>query len=96
MVCEHLAALESELIAAGVPVRYRGQPWSARCREWVYFDCCLDRAALRFRLGLPSCVSDHEHFGTHDGKEAGFVCQVCNDAVMGLHPKSGTEARIFQ
>jgi hypothetical protein len=29
----------------------------------------------------------HEHFGTHDGQEAGFECSLCYDAVMGGHPK---------
>jgi hypothetical protein len=96
MVCEHLAALEKELIAAGIPVTFRGRAWSQRCREWVYFDCCLDRAAIRTRLPLPACVEDHEHYGTHDGQEAGFVCTTCDDAVMGAHPRSSGTARTFQ
>jgi hypothetical protein len=95
MVCGHLAPLEKELIAAGVRITYRGKPWTERCREWVYFDCCLDRAALRVRLALPECVEDHEHWGTHDGQEAGFVCSSCDDAVMGIHPKAA-KGRVFQ
>jgi hypothetical protein len=23
--------------------------------------------------------------GTHDGQEAGFVCEQCHDAIMGVH-----------
>lgn len=86
MVCEHLAALEAELLAGGVPELSRGQAWSRNCREWVYFDCILDRAALRARFALADCVEDHEHVGTHDGTEAGFACRTCKDALMGYHP----------
>jgi hypothetical protein len=95
MVCEYLAVLERELSSAGVRITYRGKPWTERCREWVYFDCCLDRAALRARLALPECVEDHEHWGTHDGQEAGFVCSACDDAVMGIHPRAATGKRVF-
>lgn len=87
MVCAHLAALEQELIARGVAETYRGQAWSKNCREWVYFACCLDLAALRARFAFAPCVEDHVHRGTHDGAEAGFVCAQCHDAVMGRHPE---------
>ena len=85
MVCEHLRELEQEMLAAGLQVTYRGQSWSRNCREWVYFDCYLDRAAIRERRVFAPSVKDHEHLGTHDGQEAGFVCEVCHDAIMGLH-----------
>ncbi|MCI0705692.1 MAG: hypothetical protein L0241_31920 [Planctomycetia bacterium] len=93
MVCEHLAALERELIAQGLPVTYRGRAWGENCREWVYFSCVLDLKALRARLGLPDCVEDHMHKGTHDGSEAGFYCSTCQDGVMGYHPKDAGNAR---
>jgi hypothetical protein len=86
MVCEHLRALEQELAAAGFPETFRGQAWSSNCREWVYFDGYLDRASIRARMTLADCVHDHEHRGTHDGQESGFVCATCHDAIMGLHP----------
>jgi hypothetical protein len=86
VVCDHLAELERELIRRGIAVTSRGRAWSANCREWVYFDCVLDRPALRARLALPEYILDHVHTGTHDGCEAGFVCPHCHDAVMGLHP----------
>lgn len=93
MVCEHLIALESALLAAGVPETFRGAAWSRNCREWVYFECVLDRPALRTRFALPVCVIDHEHLGTHDGREAGFVCEQCHDGIMGRHPKDSTATR---
>jgi len=96
VVCEHLAVLERELIAAGVPVKFRGQAWTENCREWVYFDCLLDRPSLRARLALPECVRDHEHLGTHDGQEAGFVCAACWDGVLGVHPSRVANARAFR
>jgi len=88
MVCEHLSTLEKQMLSAGLRVTFRGQAWSRNCREWVYFDCLLDRAAIRQTIDLESCVKDHEHLGTHDGQEAGFVCEACHDAIMGVHEQS--------
>ncbi len=70
MVCEHLSALEAEMLQRGVKETYRGQTWSRNCREWVYFDCYLDLVALRARFTFAPCVIDHIHRGTHDGAEA--------------------------
>ena len=84
-MCEHLQPLERELIEAGIPETFRGRAWTSHCREWVYFDCFLDLRRLRERLSLPEFVVDHEHLGTHDGQEAGFVCEKCQDAIMGVH-----------
>ena len=86
MVCEHLSALEHDLLERGIEVTYRGQAWSDNCREWVYFSCRLDLTALRARFAFPPSVEDHIHRGTHDGAEAGFVCTICHDGVMGGHP----------
>ena len=88
MVCHHLSALEQRMLSAGLRVTFRGQAWTHNCREWVYFDCLLDRAAIRERIQFASCVVDYEHLGTHDGTEAGFVCEQCHDAIMGLHRQS--------
>lgn len=95
MICEHLSALEKELQARGVRETARGQVWSKNCREWVYFDCLLDREALRARFKFAACVEDHEHRGTHDGSEAGFVCTACHDAVMGVHPADAGGRLVF-
>jgi hypothetical protein len=86
MTCEHLRALEEELIAAGHQVQYRGSPWSRNCREWVYFDVVLDTDAIRKRMSFAACVKVHSHRGTHDGAEHGFECAEHHDAVMGIHP----------
>ncbi len=47
----------------------------------------LDLAALRTRFNFAPSVTDHVHRGTHDGSEAGFVCNQCHDGVMGAHSK---------
>jgi hypothetical protein len=86
MVCDHLRSLEEALIAAGFRETLRGAVWSRNCREWVYYDCVLALPELRKRFPLAACVVDHVHRGTHDGSEAGFVCNLHNDAVMGVHP----------
>jgi hypothetical protein len=86
MVCEHLRVLEQEMLASGVKEIFRGQAWSQNCREWVYFDCYLDLPALRARFDFAPSVTDHIHRGTHDGQEAGLVCNTCWDAIMGVHP----------
>jgi len=87
MVCKHLKPVEDVLIEAGIEETFRGQAWLKNFREWVYFRCVLNRASLRERLGLPPCVVDHEHLGTHDGQEAGFICELCHDGIMGTHSK---------
>ena len=96
MVCEHLEKLEQELLRSGMQETFRGRAWSQNCREWVYFRCILDRTALRKRLPFAACVQDHEHLGTHDGQEAGFVCQECKDAIIGEHPNSQTNSPGFK
>lgn len=87
MLCEHLQALDEALREAGIREASRGQAWSDHCREWAYFNCYLDRRAIRERFRLADCVVDHEHFGTHDGQEAGLYCTVHEDGIMGLHPR---------
>ena len=95
MTCEHLIALDRALADAGFKETFRGAAWSANCREWVYYDCVLERDALRRRFDLPACVQDHVHRGTHDGQEAGFVCTMDHDGVMGLHPDVAKDAKLF-
>lgn len=87
MVCAHLRELEKVLLAKGYRETFRGEAWSKACREWVYFEVCLDLQAIRERFGFEACVADHSHLGTHDGAEEGFVCTVHHDGVMGIHPK---------
>jgi len=88
MLCEHLQAVEKAMIAAGIKETYRGEAWSKNCREWVYFDCFIDVAAVRRRFPLAACVQDHAHRGTHDGQERGLECTECHDAVMGVYEKT--------
>jgi hypothetical protein len=90
MVCKHLAALEKELMENQIKVTYRGQAWSDHCREWVYFDCVfadLEQTIDRLQLDRQR-VKIHSHLGTHDGQEHGLICTVCDDGIMGLHPKT--------
>ncbi|MBM4037140.1 MAG: hypothetical protein FJ290_01385 [Planctomycetes bacterium] len=96
MVCEHLRQLESELAAAGIDVTYRGQAWTDNCREFVYYDCVLDRESIRKRLKLADCVKDSEYLGTHMGEEYGFYCELCKDGVMGAHPARPRDLRVFR
>ena len=88
MVCEHLAELERTILADGLKEIFRGQMWTDNCREWVFFDCVLDRGEIRRRFDLPACVIDHEQVGRFEGSEAGFVCTICHDGVVGEHPES--------
>lgn len=87
MTCEHLRAVEQAIMKRGIPETFRGAAWSRNCREWVYFDCYIDLAAVRARFLLPDCVVDHAHRGTHDGQERGLVCSLCNDAIMGAYDR---------
>ena len=85
-LCEHLRPVEKYVRDQGGRVISTGQPWSANCHIWVYFDTLLDCDRLINGLGLPSCIEIHDHRGTHDGSERGIVCTVHHDAVMGPHP----------
>lgn len=86
MVCQHLAALEAALIAAGVRETARGAVWSQNCREWVYFDVVLDVEALAQRFKFAPCVQVHENLDQRSGLERGLVCWECKDAIMGVPP----------
>jgi hypothetical protein len=86
MVCEHLRELEEQIVASGITETYRGKAWTENCREWVYFDCYLVADAIRQQFALPSCVTNHANHDARSGREAGLVCEECNDAIMGLHP----------
>ena len=96
MICRHLAALEAELLQSAIMEISRGAPWSRNCREWVYYACVFDRAAIRQRFDFAQCVVDHEHLGTHDGSEAGFACQICHDAIMGAYPLRARNKTIYR
>jgi hypothetical protein len=84
MTCQHLYALEAELIAAGVKETYRGAAWSMNCREWVYFDVVFETSALVSRMNFPPCVKVHENLDPRSGTKRGFECTECKDAIMGL------------
>jgi hypothetical protein len=85
-LCSHLAPLAQALDAIQIPITYVGTPWSKNCRRWMYYACVLDLSSIRRNFALDTCVVDHVHLGTHDGAEAGLVCETCHDAVMGVHP----------
>jgi deoxyribodipyrimidine photolyase len=95
MTREHLKALEQELTAAGIKETYRGQAWSDNCREFVYFDCVLDRESIRRRLKHADCIRDSDYLGTHMGSEYGFYCEQCQDGIMGAHPARSGNHRLF-
>ena len=95
MTCEHLIKLEKAITTAGFQEIFRGAAWSDNCREWVYFDCVLATDAIRSALGFAECVKDHVPRGTHDGQEAGFVCEIHKDGVMGHHPDAHPDAKLF-
>src|SRR5258708_4523079 len=85
VTCEHLRALEQAILARGIRETFRGQAWSSNCRQWGYFDCYIDTAAVRGGLDLADSVHDHSHRGTHNGQEQGFVCVECHDGIMGQY-----------
>jgi hypothetical protein len=85
-MCEHLKELDQELKARRISETYRGQAWSDNCREWVYYDCILDLEKIKARYSFPEFVEIHFNNDPKSGTEAGFICTMCQDAVMGLHP----------
>lgn len=87
-MCIHLEQLEKYILAAGFKETFRGQPWTNNCHEWVYYSCVLDTKNLKEKLNLEFPVIVHDYFDPKAGSELGFVCTLCNDAIMGPHPKS--------
>jgi hypothetical protein len=88
-MCEHLAALDNELKANGFKETFRGEAWSKNCREWVYYECVLDVDKIEARLNFPDFISIARNDDPKSGRELGFYCERCHDAVMGLHPEDG-------
>ncbi len=85
MICQHLRQLEQAILAAGISETYRGQAWTANCREWVYFAYYLDEEKVRQQFDLPACVVSHANDDPRSGREAGFVCTCCHDGIIGIH-----------
>ncbi len=85
IMCEHLKPLESAILAAGFTERYRGQPWTENCREWVYFDCYLDPDKIEQQFELGESVQRYSNDDTRSGRESGFFCELCKDALIGFH-----------
>lgn len=88
-MCEHLTTLDNELKTKWIKETYRGQPWSDNCREWVYYDCVLDVEKLKSRYNFDACVTVSQNDDQRSGRELGFYCELCYDAVMGFHPEDG-------
>jgi len=93
MTCEHLQPIMKLAEDAGVAVTAKGRLWGGAAGEWIYYDCRFDAGAVVAAIALPGFVHWHEHRGTHDGSEAGFVCDTCETGVMGLHPTDTRSAR---
>ncbi len=85
-MCEHLEKLAGYLRTRGIRETYRGQVWTENCREWIYFDCVLDIQALESKLGFDPCVRSFRNDDARSGREAGFYCELCKDAIVGFHP----------
>ncbi len=96
MECPHLKELEDQLLHAGIAETQRGSTWGDDVGEFAYFDCILERQALRERLQLAECVRDEEYLGTHMGSEYGFYCNECKYGVMGYHPKASGDRDVFR
>lgn len=88
-MCEHLKELDIELKAKGIEETFRGEAWSDNAREWVYYDCILNLEKLQQRFNFPDFVTIHINNDVKSGMEAGFYCEKCQDAVMGLPPNIG-------
>ena len=86
-MCDHLAQLDKELKERGIKETFRGQPWTANTREWVYYDCVLVLDKIRNRYIFPEFIESHVNNDDKSGMEAGFYCDRCKDGVIGIHPR---------
>jgi hypothetical protein len=95
-MCEHLIELDKELKFKGIKETSRGTPWTDNCREWVYYDCVLDLAKVRDRHNFPAFVETYVNDDVKSGMEAGFVCDLCKDGVIGVHPNFGQGRKVVE
>jgi hypothetical protein len=93
--CRHLAPLERELAAAGVPVGAgRPCPHDPDWGVWFEVDALFDVRRLKRRLSLAPCVRYEEYEGVLCGSDATFYCAKCKRAIVGLHPRVATPATL--
>ena len=89
--CKHLAPLEAELAAAGVPVGPgRPCPHDPEWGTWFEVDAIVDVASLSSRLALDPCVTyeEYETAVCNNGPDdATFYCDCCGQAIVSLHPR---------
>ena len=88
-MCEHLQTLDDEITQKGIKETFRGEAWSSNAREWVYYECVLNLDEIQRRYNFPDFVKIHINNDNRSGMEAGFYCELCKDAVMGIHPQFG-------
>lgn len=84
-MCEHLKVLEYELENKGIVKTFEGKAWSENCNVWTYYDCFIDAINLKARLKLPQFVVVHTNDDPRSGLEYGLVCDICKDAIIGVH-----------
>lgn len=90
-MCAHLRAAEVAVHEAGLRETYRGQPWTDRCRTWVYFDGVVPITDLLDRgLYDPAVVTVHANLDQRSGTEMGLYCNEHHDGLMGLLPPGTT------
>ena len=87
-MCIHLKPLEDYLKTKGIAEIYRGQVWSKNCREWIYYDAVLDPKSLKAKFHFDDTILIHDYEDIKVGSELGLICTICNDGIMGAHPKS--------
>lgn len=88
-MCEHLIELDNEIKAKGISETFRGKAWKNNCREWVYYNCQLDLGSLRNKYAFQDFIINHRNDDNKSGMEVGFICDICHDAIIGLHPHFG-------
>ncbi|WP_020593457.1 hypothetical protein [Kiloniella laminariae] len=91
MPCEHLLPIMAFTERAGIKKISQGLTWSKMAGEWAYYDCHFAFRMAQRLFSLPDFVIWHELLGTHEGSEAGFVCEKCQTGVMGRHSSIGQD-----
>lgn len=87
-VCDHLAPVERELAARGVPVGPgRPCPHEPEWGTWFVVDA-LFGTCLGLRLNLEPCVIFEEYEGVLSASDAMFYCTACQQAIVGRHAGS--------
>lgn len=95
MVCHHLEILAMDIQNQGIRKIQLEQDAMNEILECTYVDCYLDGKSIRQQLQFPDFIKDHVLEETDGFPKEGFICEQCNQLIIGKHKDSSPGCRTF-